>query len=138
MGMLDFIPAISRACNNERNKVEEAAQILASGFNKTLDLGRGITDLNEGIIDQAFRDLANRFDPRNGGFGPAPKFPSPHNILFLLTHFRTTGSALSLQMARLTLTRMRQGGIWDHVGYGFHRYSDRKSTRLNSSHVASS
>ena len=123
MGMLDFIPAISRAWNNDRNKVEEAAQSLASGFTKTLDLGRGITDLNEGIIDQAFRDLANRFDPRNGGFGPAPKFPSPHNILFLLTHFRTTGSALSLQMARLTLTRMRQGGIWDHVGYGFHRYS---------------
>src|SRR5690625_6937360 len=82
----------------------------------------------------ALRDLANRFDPRNGCFWPAPKFPSPHNILFLLTHFRTTGSALSLQMARLTLTRMRQGGIWDHVGYGFHR--DRKSTRLNSSHVA--
>lgn len=123
MGMLDFIPAISRAWNNNRNKVEEAAQSLASGFTKTLDLGRGITDLIEGIIDQAFRDLANRFDPRNGGFGPAPKFPSPHNILFLLTHFRTTGSALSLQMARLTLTRMRQGGIWDHVGYGFHRYS---------------
>src|SRR5690625_4172169 len=80
MGMLDFIPAISRAWNNDRNKVEEAAQSLASGFTKTLDLGRGITDLNEGIIDQAFRDLANRFDPRNGGFGPAPKFPSPHHF----------------------------------------------------------
>src|SRR5690625_5465544 len=89
MGMLDLIPDISRAWDNNPNKVEEAAQSLASGFTKTLDLGRGITDLIEGIIDQAFRDLANRFDPRNGGFGPAPKFPSPHNILFLLTHFRT-------------------------------------------------
>src|SRR5690625_7987650 len=96
MGMLDFIPAISRDWNNDRNKVEEAAQSLASGFSKTLDLGRGITDLNEGIIDQAFRDLANRFDPRNGGFGPAPKFPPPHNILFLLTHFRTTASTLKI------------------------------------------
>ena len=48
MGMLDFIPAISRAWNNNRNKVEEAAQSLASGFTKTLDLGRGITDLIEG------------------------------------------------------------------------------------------
>src|SRR5690625_7273045 len=122
--MLDFNPVIASANNSVRNRAEEAPQRLASDFTKTLHLGRGITDLIEGVIDQAFRDLAHRFDPRNGGFGPAPKFPSPHNILFLLTHFRTTGSALSLQMARLTLTRMRQGGIWEHVGYGFHRDSN--------------
>src|SRR5690625_4830758 len=53
IGMLDLIPAISRACNNDRNKVEEAANSLASGFTKTLDHGRGITDMTEGIIDQA-------------------------------------------------------------------------------------
>lgn len=123
IGMLDFVPAIAGAWKNERSRVEETAQRISDGFRKTLDLGRSRTSVSPEIIEQTVNQLSARFDPEHGGFGQAPKFPSPHNILFLLNHYQITGSANSLSMAESTLTGMRQGGIWDHIGFGFHRYS---------------
>ena len=57
------------------------------------------------------------------GFGNAPKFPVPHNLRFLLRYAKRTGDAHALEMVEKTLREMRKGGIWDHVGFGFHRYS---------------
>jgi uncharacterized protein len=79
--------------------------------------------LSARVVDQAYNELASRYDDEHGGFGVAPKFPTPHNLLFLLREHARTGDALPLRMLRETLTRMRLGGIWDHVGFGFHRYS---------------
>ncbi len=58
-----------------------------------------------------------------GGFGNAPKFPSPHNLYFLLRYWKRTGEAQALKMVEETLQSMRRGGIYDHIGFGFHRYS---------------
>ena len=74
-------------------------------------------------IDAAFRALARAYDREQGGFGGAPKFPSPHTLVFLVRYARFAGSGESLDMALATLRHMRLGGIWDHVGFGFHRYS---------------
>ncbi len=75
------------------------------------------------VLGRAFTDMSSMFDPANGGFGSRPKFPTPHNIMFLLRIFSSTGNKNALDMATKTLHSMRLGGIYDHVGGGFHRYS---------------
>ena len=72
---------------------------------------------------EAFNYLMEHFDLKFGGFSNAPKFPTPHNLLFLLDYNKQTGEAESLSMCETTLRAMRQGGIYDHVGGGFSRYS---------------
>jgi len=70
-----------------------------------------------------YGDLKDGYDPLYGGFGTAPKFPTVHRILFLLHYHDLTGDNTALSMATRTLTSMRKSGIYDHVGFGFHRYS---------------
>ena len=74
-------------------------------------------------VDMAYEYLRRNFDRKNGGFGSQQKFPTPHNIHFLLTYHLRRGEGEALEMVRLTLERMRYGGIYDQLGYGFHRYS---------------
>ena len=76
-----------------------------------------------GILDQAYQILAERFDPEYGGFGKSPKFPSPHQLNFLLRRYHHTQNQNALVMVEKTLLRMRLGGIYDQLGFGFHRYS---------------
>ncbi len=75
------------------------------------------------LLDAAFAQLTDSFDPQYGGFGPAPKFPSPQNLLFLLGYHRLTSDKKALDMALATLVNMRRGGLFDQLGFGFHRYS---------------
>ncbi|MCU0562703.1 MAG: thioredoxin domain-containing protein [Desulfobacterales bacterium] len=75
------------------------------------------------LLDRAYDDIAFGFDGRHGGFEPAPKFPTPHRLLFLLRVHDRTGDPRALEMVERTLAAMRLGGIWDHVGHGIHRYS---------------
>ncbi|OPY31843.1 MAG: hypothetical protein A4E32_01447 [Methanomassiliicoccales archaeon PtaU1.Bin124] len=76
---------------------------------------------------RTFEGLKNTYESRYGGFELEPKFPSPHKNMFLLRHWRSTGSEQALEMATWTLRNMAMGGIHDHLGGGFHRYStDRR------------
>jgi len=123
IGMMEFVPAIQKAWETDRANVMNSVERIKEGFTKTLELGNTRSDLPEDIIDQARQSLSGRFDPTDGGFGSAPKFPSPHNLLFLLNRHRLSGDKESANMAELSLKKMRLGGLWDHVGFGFHRYS---------------
>ena len=78
---------------------------------------------DSGLLDSGYSGLRTRYDSINGGFGNAPKFPSPHTISFLLRYAKRTGKNNALSMARKTLEAMAMGGIYDHLGSGFHRYS---------------
>jgi len=80
-------------------------------------------DLDESVLQTAYEELSGRFDEQYGGFGTAPKFPTPHNLLFLLRYWKRKNEPRALEMVEKTLLAMRQGGMYDHVGYGFHRYS---------------
>lgn len=122
-GMLDFIPAIQKAWTNDRENVLQSAEKIKQGFSKTLDLGRQKGLLPDTLADQTFRELEKRYDPKDGGFSSEPKFPSPHNLLFLLNYHQLQKNDKALEMAHNTLRKMRLGGLWDHVGFGFHRYS---------------
>ncbi len=82
------------------------------------------------LPDAGFQEFSRQFDPENGGFGNAPKFPAPHNVIFLLRYWHITGKPQALLMAEKTLDAIRQGGIWDHVGGGLHRYATDARWRI--------
>lgn len=75
------------------------------------------------LIERAVMSFQESFDERFGGFGSAPKFPIPHNLLFLMRHYEKSGAKQALHMAEKTLQQMYLGGIFDHIGGGFCRYS---------------
>jgi uncharacterized protein YyaL (SSP411 family) len=85
------------------------------------------TDTCEGIsmeiVEEGFELLKQNFDRRYGGFSSAPKFPTPHNLLFLLRYWSQTKSEAALDMVTSSLEAMYRGGIYDHIGFGFSRYS---------------
>lgn len=123
MGMLDFVPAIKKAWESDRENVLQSVEKIKEGFSKTLELGKQKGVLPDDIVHQTFEDLDNKYDHEYGGFSTEPKFPSPHNLLFLLNYHRLEKNEKSLEMVHHTLKQMRLGGLWDHVGFGFHRYS---------------
>ncbi len=125
MGMMDLIPKIQAAWNDDRTKILESAGQIVANLQTVGGAGRP-GEVGTAIITTARRDLASRYDSVEGGFGTAPKFPSPHNLLFLLAAGEATGDDATLEMVSHTLTKMRQGGIYDQVGFGFHRYSTDK------------
>jgi uncharacterized protein YyaL (SSP411 family) len=79
--------------------------------------------LSEEVLEEAYKNLARNFDEEHGGFGTAPKFPRPHSLLFLLRYWKRSGDKNALAMVEKTLVQMRLGGIYDQLGFGFHRYS---------------
>ena len=83
-------------------------------------------NLSETTIHRAAIQFQKRFDNENGGFGSAPKFPSSHNLIFLINYSFIYRNTEILNMVEKTLQKMRLGGIFDHIGLGFHRYSTDK------------
>jgi hypothetical protein len=79
--------------------------------------------LSPEILENAFNQFRDLFDPVSGGFGTAPKFPQPASLSMLLVYWRRTGDTQALHIVEKTLAAMAEGGIYDHVGGGFHRYS---------------
>jgi len=128
IGMLDLVPRIGHLWRTERSELLGSAEEITTAL-KTPPEIPGIR-LDESVIRSAYQNLVARFDPANGGFGGAPKFPSPATHLFLLRHWKRTGEPGGLQMTEISLNAMRRGGIFDQVGYGFHRYSTDASWLL--------
>ena len=124
-GMKELIPKLKDIWINRREEVVKSASEISAALNK--DEGGTDTGINESIFKKAFKEFKERFDEDYGGFGTAPKFPSPHNFYFLLRYYKKNNDDDALKMIERTLLKMRLGGIYDHIGYGFHRYStDRK------------
>ncbi len=92
--------------------------------------GEGTAVLDEGILSAAQSHLKTRYDAENGGFGPAPKFPAPLRIELALKEYERTGDGSLLSMATHTLDVMMNGGLYDHVGGGFHRYATDSGWRI--------
>ena len=121
-GMLDLIPRIGEVWKTERDKIFESAQQIETHLQKSIDHKAGEV-LGQQLLDVAFSQFEKTYDAHYGGFNQKPKFPTPHNMMFLLRYHQRTGQAQALQMVDKTLTEMRYGGLYDHVGKGFHRYS---------------
>jgi uncharacterized protein YyaL (SSP411 family) len=120
--MLKLCAGVTEAWRTQRERVLEDA----TGITATLAGAVGATGgeaLDGAVMREAYDQLSAQYDSTFGGFGAAPKFPSPHNILFLLRYWKRSGDPYALEMVSRTLDRMSRGGIYDHVGHGFHRYS---------------
>jgi len=122
IGLRQLIPGIAGMWKYEPEKVTKATESIQDGFNRSLEFEPGMFPGLE-AVDFASEQLAKRYDDEFGGFGTAPKFPSPHNLSFLLRKWYATGENRFKDVVEHTLLKMRLGGIWDHVGLGFHRYS---------------
>ncbi|MFH1180449.1 MAG: thioredoxin domain-containing protein [Candidatus Bathyarchaeota archaeon] len=120
IGMLDLVPQIKNYWMNQRERLESISENVAHNLGH---VNGGDEEIPVTVFDTAFMLLDDLYDDKFGGFGPAPKFPSPHNLLYLLRYWRRTGNEKALDMVEKTLTEMKLGGIFDHIGYGFHRYS---------------
>jgi hypothetical protein len=121
-GLMEIIPQIKNYWINKREEILKSAEEISFALTKAT-IAKSGNDLTIEILDKAFTDFKNRFDSKFGGFGHAPKFPTPHNLLLLLRCWKRTSNNEALEMVTKTLTEMRKGGIYDHIGYGFHRYS---------------
>ncbi|MBF0481803.1 MAG: thioredoxin domain-containing protein [Desulfovibrionaceae bacterium] len=132
MGLMEFAPTVRRIWTDKRQEVEDTArqvaESLAGAAGNVARAAKALPGAAES--DEAYRQLSGHFDASRGGFGEAPKFPSPHNLLFLLRYFKRTGQQPALAMVESTLSSMRLGGVFDQVGLGFHRYSTDAFWRL--------
>jgi uncharacterized protein YyaL (SSP411 family) len=131
VGMRELIPRIREIWKTRRDSVTQSTEEILSHLRQMMDSSDVSTEeLTTEALDEVFLALFDSFDGENGGFGRAPKFPSPHQLAFLLRYWRRTGRADALRMVEKTLDAMRLGGIYDHIGYGFHRYSTDRYWRV--------
>ncbi len=121
-GMMDLIPQVRDVWRTRRSELETFGEDVKRRV-EAVESRLPEAELGKDELRDAYENLTLRFDSENGGFGDAPKFPAPHNLLFLLRYWKWTGEENALAMVEKTLRSMRQGGIFDHVGFGFHRYS---------------
>jgi uncharacterized protein len=122
-GFVDILGEIARVWKAERGKVVESAEALTTRLKSMEQAAPVWTVPTAGALDTTVKQFLDAFDRRNGGFGDAPKFPRPSELLFLLREHARTGHELARDIVLRTLRAMALGGMRDHIGGGFHRYS---------------
>ena len=124
-GMLQIIPSLANAWETKQSEIRQSINRIQDYLIKINTSVPG-EEWTEDFIQNAFSHYASQFDPDYGGFSKAPKFPSPHNLIFLLRYSKFYDNPNALKMIETTLHNMRLGGIFDQIGFGFHRYSTDK------------
>ncbi len=123
-GFADLLKSVSDKWKNNRDELLKSAQQVISYLKeKNTD---SLYPTQEKLAEKAVASFKRSFDRKYGGFGSAPKFPTPHNLLFLILYAKKKNDYQALEMVEKTLQQMRKGGIFDHIGYGFSRYSTDK------------
>lgn len=121
-GLIELLISISEEWKNNKLEIMNIGNTIV---NKLKNQTNTYDKLNqpEKLIEKAVNTFKQSFDSSYGGFGVAPKFPTPHNLLFLLKQYEIKKDKEILNMVEKTLTQMYKGGIFDHIGFGFSRYS---------------
>jgi hypothetical protein len=145
-GIIQIAHHLGQMWLNDKEKLEATAEKISANYRKyhldedssselVSEIGKEILNLDtnesaeafhkqiQEISDKAFMQLSHQFDNKYGGFGPAPKFFSPHVYSFLLKYYERLLNTNALNMVLKSLTQFRLGGVFDQLGYGFHRYS---------------
>lgn len=125
IGFKELLIKVKDAWNNNFEEVIKSSNEITSSLNQVFAKSE-VSFIDENIFEKAFNYFQSTYDNVNSGFGNAPKFPSPHNLIFLLKYYKETYNLSALNMVINTLQKMRLGGIYDHIGFGFHRYSTDK------------
>ncbi len=122
-GFPRILIAISVAYRTRRDEIEQSAVGVLSELKQLDSVRVQDEELNVDILDQAANLMLKSLDPVHGGFGSKPKFPPSMALTFLLRQYYRTKSDSALNTVELTLEKMAKGGMYDHLGGGFHRYS---------------
>lgn len=124
-GFMDLLKAINQKWLKNRSDLVHTSLAITQSLQKEA-MQENQQQINKKIIEKAAKNLLQQFDQTYGGFGHAPKFPTPHNLMFLLRYASLEQDSMALKAVEKTLDSMYLGGIFDHVGYGFSRYSTDK------------
>lgn len=122
IGMLQLLPSVHQLWLNDPEQALKYADNVVTQFQANTQQSSNET-LNAFSLADAYEQLSSTFDDVYGGFGTAPKFPRPHDYLYLLKDFKRNDNQRSLDIVLQSLESMRQGGIYDQLGFGFYRYS---------------
>ena len=124
-GLMDILKEVVNAWGEQREQINNRGSEVVYHLQNAGREREG--PLNERILDEAYRELEESFDEKYGGFGFSTKFPLPHNLLFLLRYWKVSGEGRALEIVKKTLHSMARSGLYDHLGFGFHRYAtDRR------------
>lgn len=121
-GLPEVLGQIVDLWESDRARILQAGDQIAHAV-RALSSSSQSGALSQKDLHRAYKRFRNSFDKAHGGFGSAPKFPSPHNLSLLLRWWKRSGEEEALVMVEKTLDAMSRGGMYDHLGYGFHRYS---------------
>ncbi|GAA0503070.1 thioredoxin domain-containing protein [Salinibacillus aidingensis] len=121
-GFKEVITQLYRKFKEDPEHIAEVTDSVTNAFEK-LKQKKAKERLTIDNTHKAYKQLGRMFDPEYGGFGAAPKFPSAHNLMFLMKYYHLTGKIPARQMVEKTLKSMADGGLFDHIGFGFTRYS---------------
>lgn len=122
-GFKRVLRAISEAYRHKHGEVIESADNVMAFISQAEAFTTGAGQLNDDVVNHIVESARSMFDAQNGGFGTAPKFPHPSAIDLLVHQCAQTGDPGLREIVVTTLTRMAQGGVYDQIGGGFHRYS---------------
>jgi uncharacterized protein YyaL (SSP411 family) len=122
-GFPKILVVVSDYYRNHREEVGKMEAQMKHALHQMVEIVPSQETIDEKILAKAFETFESQFDSNYGGFGRAPKFPSSMALSFLLRYWKRTGSKEALRMVEVSLEKMANGGIYDHLGGGFHRYS---------------
>ncbi len=122
-GMLDLLPRVNRIWNERESEVQNLADRVVAALQTAPEAPMASVNLDKSALQLTFQQLSTLYDAEHGGIGGAPKFPKPLMLSYLLRYWKRAGDASALEMVEHTLQAIRRGGIYDHVGFGFHRYA---------------
>jgi uncharacterized protein YyaL (SSP411 family) len=125
-GLKQLVPQVKQLWESKRKELIDSSEKITALLKERERDSRGLEPVEElaaSTLDEAYLHLAENYDEDNGGFGYAPKFPSTHNLSFLLRYWNRTRYDKALQMVEKTLRAVRLGGMYDHLDSGFHRYA---------------
>src|SRR5918997_1181338 len=122
-GFPRVLEGVAAAYRSKPDEVEQTASDVLGALRGMGAASESNSPIDAQLLDAAFRGLSRGYDPRHGGFGNAPKFPAAMNLEFLLRTHRLTGDEYALRMVEHTCRKMAEGGMYDQLGGGFHRYS---------------
>ena len=122
-GFSKVLVVVSDYYRSHREEVEKMEAQLKQALRQIVEVIPSQESVSDKVLSKAFNALESQFDPIYGGFGNAPKFPSSMALTFLLRYWKSTGSKKALEMVEKSLEKMANGGIYDHLGGGFNRYS---------------
>lgn len=123
IGLYDLLTQVRQQWQQDSSQMIKTGDKLADIMKREFEASSDSADVTKDLINLAVTNFNQDYDHEFGGFGREPKFPTPHNLMFLLRHAQLEADERSLYIVESTLEHMYRGGIYDHIGYGFSRYS---------------